>query len=258
VTLQHVGVYKNEPAMFDAINGAVGKAGVKEALVFIHGYNVTFEDASKRAAQLALDLDLPACILYSWASKGNAVNYMADSNDVETTVDRLQGFLDEVRRSTHADRIHIIAHSMGNRALLRAMQILALRYASGGGPRFNQVILAAPDIGVTQFRQLADAVVGRSDRVTLYASSRDRALQASKSALVNAEQRAGDSVPSLVIIPGIDSVDVSLVDTDFLGHGAYAKQRSLLNDIFDLLRYGVGPSQRFGFTPFGEGWRLEK
>jgi len=138
------------------------------------------------------------------------------------------------------------------------MQILSLRYASGGGPKFNQIILAAPDIGVAQFRQLAESVARRSDRVTLYASSKDLALRASKSALVNAEQRAGDSVPSLVIVPGIDSVDVSLLDTDFLGHSTYAQERSLLNDIFYLLRYGLGPAQRFGFAPLGAGWRLEK
>jgi esterase/lipase superfamily enzyme len=242
--------------MFYAINGDVEKADRKEALVFIHGFNVSFSDAVERAAQLAVDLDVPVPILYSWASKGNVRNYIADLNDVETTVDRLQQFLDELRRRTKADRIHIIAHSMGNTALLRAMQILSLRYASGGGPKFNQIILAAPDIGAAQFRQLAESVARRSARVTLYASSKDLALQASKS--LNAEQRAGDSVPSLVIVPGIDSVDVSLLDTDFLGHGIYAQERSLLNDMFYLLRYGLGPAQRFGFAPLGAGWRLQK
>ena len=45
------------------------------------------------------------------ASKGNVGNYTADLNDVETTVDRLRQFLDEVRSRTKADRIHIIVHS---------------------------------------------------------------------------------------------------------------------------------------------------
>jgi len=57
---------------------------------------------------------------------------------------------------------------------MRAMQILALRNANETKPPFDQVVLAAPDIGVAEFRTLAQFVLRQSRHVTLYANSKER------------------------------------------------------------------------------------
>ena len=58
----------------------------KEALVFIHGYDNTFENAARRTAQIAYDLGFDgAPILYSWPSAGRAADYPADEAAVEWT-----------------------------------------------------------------------------------------------------------------------------------------------------------------------------
>ena len=50
-----------------------------QALLFIHGYNVTFEDALHRTAQLAYDLKFPRpALCYIWPSKGATVLYTQD------------------------------------------------------------------------------------------------------------------------------------------------------------------------------------
>lgn len=42
----------------------------KRAFIFVHGYNVTFEDAAKRTAQISYDLAFDgAPIFYSWPSQ---------------------------------------------------------------------------------------------------------------------------------------------------------------------------------------------
>jgi hypothetical protein len=73
------------------------------------------------------------------------------------------------------------------------------------------------------------------------------------SKLINGGPRAGDSVPALVIVSGVDSIDVSAVDTDFLGtrHTYIAANRSVLTDVFYLLTTGLEPEKRFGMRGFG-------
>lgn len=143
--------------------------------MFIHGYNVSFEGAVYRTAQIAYDLGFAgAPVLYSWASNGNLLDYPGDVSNNEWTVAHLAGFLEDLAKAQDAATIHIIAHSMGNRALVQALAKL------GQALRFRQVILTAPDIDAGVFKQLADAVKLHSERVTLYVSSKDAALEASK------------------------------------------------------------------------------
>jgi esterase/lipase superfamily enzyme len=54
------------------------KPWTREALVFVHGYNVTFETAARRTAQLAYDLNFRGVpLMYSWPSKGILAGYPA-------------------------------------------------------------------------------------------------------------------------------------------------------------------------------------
>jgi esterase/lipase superfamily enzyme len=87
-------------------------------------------------------------------------------------------------------------------------------------------------------------VKGKAGRITLYASSKDDALKASKAA--HGEPRAGDS-DQMVIVDGVDSIDASAAATDFLGHG-YVFKNSILFDINNLFRHGKPPQQRDKLT----------
>lgn len=60
-----------EAAFHRALRERVAQSAEREAFVFIHGYNVTFESAARRTAQLAFDLGFDgAPIFYSWPSQG--------------------------------------------------------------------------------------------------------------------------------------------------------------------------------------------
>ena len=67
---------------YSGIRELVGRSSRKEAFVFIHGFNVDFDDAVYRTAQLAYDLGFDgAPILYSWPSVGKAtpIGYTTDA-----------------------------------------------------------------------------------------------------------------------------------------------------------------------------------
>ena len=72
----------------------VGRSRRKEAFVFVHGFNVSFEAAVYRTAQVAYDLNFDgAPILYSWPSVANPAKYPVDANNSDWTIDRGGGSL---------------------------------------------------------------------------------------------------------------------------------------------------------------------
>lgn len=242
-------VHPRDPGSFVAqLGDRVGRAARKEAFVFVHGYNTSFRDAARRTAQLAYDLAFDgAPILYSWPSLGQETAYPADEGNAEWTVPHLMKFLDEVVSLSGTRTLHLIAHSMGNRVVVGALRDMARMPRSSSPPQFRQVVLAAPDIDAGVFRQLAQAIVAPADRVTLYASSKDAALAASRK--FHRQPRAGESGDRVVVVPGVDTIDVSGVDASLLGHSYYGDNRSVLSDLFRLIRDGAPPGQRFGLVP---------
>jgi esterase/lipase superfamily enzyme len=239
-----------EPAdrFFTDLHECVGRSSQKSAFVFVHGYNVGFEDAARRTAQIAYDLKFEgAPIFFSWPSQAGILEYAVDETNVSWAAPHLLRFLTDVAEKSGAERIHLIAHSMGNRALTSALRDLSLMQKSDE-PTFDEVVLTAPDIDADTFiNDIAPAVVKTARRVTLYSSSNDEALIVSKK--VHGYPRAGDSGSQLVVLPGIDTVDVSAVDTSLLGHTYYGDNSTVLADIFELLSASKPADQRHWLRP---------
>ena len=85
------------------IRGMVSRSPLKDALVFIHGFNVAFEDAVFRTAQMAHDLEFKgAPILYSWPSNTgeNPVGYNKAQGNSDWTASHLDYFLRDVTSKT--------------------------------------------------------------------------------------------------------------------------------------------------------------
>ncbi len=234
---------KDSKAFFSRLRDRVEQGVSKDAFVFVHGFNVTFKDAARRTAQLAYDLRFQgAPIFYSWPSQGGLFQYAVDETNVVWTVPHLREFLKEVANQSGAQSIHLIAHSMGNRALTSALRELSLEM-QGASPLFHEVVLTAPDIDREIFcRDIAPAIVSTARRVTLYASSNDEALVLSKQ--VHGYPRAGDTGDGLVVIRGIETIDVSAVDTSLLGHNYYGDNATVISDMIDLVRNSKSARER--------------
>lgn len=229
------------------------------ALLFVHGYNTSFEDAARRTGQLSYDLGFNGgATLYSWPSQGRLAAYWRDEANCEWSAANLRAFLQDYFARHRRRQVFLVAHSMGARLLTAALAGL-LAQPAPRLPARAQLILSAPDIDSAVFRRdLAPLLAGPFGPLTLYASSADLALSASQK--LHGYPRAGDSGAGLLVLPGMETIDASGVDTGFIGHSYFAEQRTLLSDLFYLVRQNARASQRFGLSevsgPAGRYWRF--
>jgi len=255
-------VPQKEAPFFQDLKSRTETSKKREALVFVHGYNVTFEDAARRTAQMAYDLafDGPAAF-FSWPSKGTYEGYPADETTIAWATPHLKTFLEEIATNSEAKTVHLIAHSMGNRGLMDALGMIAESARPTAQSKFQEIVLAAPDIDKDIFvRDVFPRLAKFSSRVTLYSSSRDKALLASTK--FHQYPRAGDTGDGLVIMKDLDTVDATHVDTSFIGHSYFAENRSVISDMFYLIGERLPPQMRFGLEPVkdarGQYWRFKQ
>jgi esterase/lipase superfamily enzyme len=256
-----------ETALYDSVrffaelSDRIAASAARRAFVFVHGYNVSFEDAARRTAQIAYDLQFDgAPIFYSWPSRGRLTAYSVDETNAEWTVPHLKDFLKDLALHSKAEEIVLIGHSMGCKPLSGAFDLLAAESAGATGV-FREIVLTAPDINAKVFkRDIAPQMVAAGSLVTLYASSSDRALKISKK--YHGYARAGDAGSGLVVMPGVETIDATDVDSGFLGHSYYAEVRSVLADLYYLIKDGKRAAQRFSLQPVvtetGQYWEFRK
>lgn len=215
----------------------------RHAVLFVHGYNVSFEDAALRAAQMGTDLGISAMAFFSWPSQGTLGGYLADAATIEANERAIARYMADFVANCAATTVHVIAHSMGNRGVLRAVNVLSDAARTADSVRFGQFILAAPDVDIDTFSELSAAYSRLGRRTTLYVCARDRAVEASH--WLHRYPRVG-LVPPVTVIDGIDTVNVTNSDLTFLGHGYVADSRGVLIDMHNLLMRNVSPAERFG------------
>ncbi|SEC65717.1 Esterase/lipase superfamily enzyme [Rhizobiales bacterium GAS188] len=243
--LQHVERQERD-AFFAEIRNAMQAAtesGVSsQALFFLHGFNVSFEDAAIRAAQIGYDLKVTgATAFFSWPSRGSVALYPADEASIEASEAAITDFLVDFTSNCGAEKVHVIAHSMGNRGMLRALQRIAANAEMRGKVKFGQVFLAAPDVDRDLFLDLAHLYPAYAERTTLYASGAD--LPVHLSSKLHDAPRAGYFKP-YTVAADIDTVAVPDFDIDLLGHSYFAQAEALLHDLYDLMRNNTAPGQR--------------
>lgn len=241
---------------FDQLKQRISLSAQNDMFVFVHGFHNTFQDAAFRTAQIAYDLEFSgAPVFFSWPSQGNVLDYPTDENNVEASIQDLKHFLHNLKQNSSAQKIHLIAHSMGNRALTEAIKELGL--AGDGQHLFNEVILAAPDMDAKAFRDIVPQMSLSAQRITLYASSRDRALDVSRQFHGGEHPRAGESEPYPVAIEPLESIDVSSVSGS---HSYIADNGRVLTDLKALLNHSRVLDQSIADPVFvGEQdkfWRL--
>ena len=233
----------------------------KKAFVFVHGFNVSFEEAAKRTAQMSYDLSFEGTpIFYSWPSQGETSKYVHDGQNIEYSEPHIKQFIKDLLVKLPNHEIYLVAHSMGNRGLTKALVSL-FKENQGYAKRIKEIILAAPDIDAEIFkRDIAPNLVEYGNSVTLYASSTDLALIASKK--VNGYQRAGDAGNDIVIVDGIETIDATDMDTGFLGHSYFGSTRSVLGDIDLLIDHSLKADKRVGLkkevSTKGQYWKFKK
>ncbi|MCE9605233.1 MAG: alpha/beta hydrolase [Planctomycetia bacterium] len=241
----HVMLRRNEElkedAFFEQVRSSLADREVdrRNCFIFVHGYNVSFEKAALRTAQIHYDLKFAGVpMFYSWPSRANLRSYFSDRNEIGYSYEHVMKFLLDTAKRTDAKRIHVIAHSMGADAVGRAVLAMGDR-----GKIFDQIVLAAPDVDADVFReQIAPRLQKIANRTTLYCSRNDWALHASYA--FNDSPRLGDSSRGIMVLEGLDTVDASDIDTDLLGHSYYGDCMMMLGDVQLLMDKNLPPLER--------------
>ncbi|MCA9083900.1 MAG: alpha/beta fold hydrolase [Planctomycetaceae bacterium] len=232
---------QEDRAFFDDVRALLADVQTDgECFVFVHGYNVDFDSAARRTAQIHYDLKFRGVpLFFSWPSRASFRHYFSDRNEILVSRQAIREFLQDVAQRAGAKKVHVIAHSMGADAVCQAIAEL-----DGEGRVFEQVILAAPDIDADVFEhQLLPKMKPRARRTTLYCSSNDWALYASYH--FNDSRRAGDSRDEhLITSDGLDTVDASHMDTELLGHSYYGSCLPLIRDVGKILASNLSPPER--------------
>lgn len=237
VVLHKIFIY-NKNSFFNKLNQGIQESKRKSSFLFVHGYNTSFAEAAKRTAQISYDLKFDGeAVFYSWPSKENVAEYTRDEANIEWAQHDLEKFLKDYISRSGAEEIYLVAHSMGNRGLTRAI-VNVVREHPEYKDKIKEIILAAPDIDADVFkRDIAPKMVQTVEKpITLYVSSDDLALKASKE--VHGYARAGDPDDGLILMNGIETVDATGIDTSFLSHSYFADTSSIIADIYDLIQSG--------------------
>ena len=235
-------------AYLDALRKQVKGSPSRDVFVFVHGFNCSFEDAARRTAQLAYDLDFDGTpMMYSWPSQASTTAYTIDEAAVNVSGRKMAQFLEDVVAQSGAERVHLIAHSMGNRALIEALQTYMAKHdAKDRKKAFGQVVFTAPDVDRDYFTDVIDSLRDTASRVTLYASDRDLALKSSQA--LHGAPRAGMAGVNIITRQGLDTIDMSSVEADMLGHNYFAADSGAIYDLFRLLWRGDPPAKRCGMS----------
>lgn len=253
--LREVRPFAGADTIFAEMLSALKRSGRSEVLLFVHGFNVSFRAAVERSAQLAVDLDIDgATALYSWPSQASVLSYFVDRNNLlESYVEDLATFLARIATELRPASLLLIAHSMGNEFLLSALQVLQRRL--GGAFHASDVVFASPDVDREDFVNRVTPLVSVADRMTLYASKRDRALQISE--FLQSYDRAGNA-STAALVPGIDTIDTTFASKGLIGHADFAG--SALDDLRAIAWTLLPPDRRALLAPAaldnGMLWRM--
>ena len=231
----------SEAEFLEGVTEQVVRSRQKDLLVFLHGFNVSFEAAVARTAQVAMKIPFNGAVVsYCWPTQCGIFNYNDDEPINKASVAPFTQFLETLRNGVPSEtRIHIVVHSMGNRIVMESLNQFP---TSQSRKPFGHIVLCAPDVGHRDFLAWAPGVVTQSERVTLYANSGDSALIVSKG--LHAEKRAGDAEVPL-IVPGVETIDCSRIEDSLAGHSYYGDNRDVTTDLFMLLKEDLPPSKRF-------------
>jgi len=187
----------------------------RDVLLYVHGFNQSFETAALDAARLSDGLKFRGdTMLFSWPSKNSLLNYIYDRESALWSRDALEDMLDALMADSSVGTIHVVAHSMGTMVTVEALRQLYDRRAAMMGSRFGAIVLASPDIDMDGFKSSVVRLGGFSKRVTVLTVASDRALSTMRD-MAGGVTRVGIAEKAQLEALGLRVIDAS----DYAGGG---------------------------------------
>jgi esterase/lipase superfamily enzyme len=206
------------------ISGRIGAN--RDVLLYVHGFNTSYDEARFRLAQIAADARFGGvAVLYTWPAAGSLLDYGAAKESATIARDALSKVIRRLSEVPDIGRVHILAHSMGAWLAMEALRENALTGSRDLNGKLGDVMLAAPDIDLKVFRQQ----LARLDpsHVSVLVASNDRALSLSRR-LAGGRPRLGALDPddpndrAALEELGVRAYDLAPESTGWIGHATYA------------------------------------
>lgn len=215
------------------ISGRVGAD--RDVLVFVHGFNTSYDEARLRLAQIVADGRFGGVpVLFTWASASQFLAYEGDKQSATIARDAFVELLANLGKTPGVGRVHVLAHSMGGWLAMETLRQNAIAGNPTLNGRLGEVMLAAPDIDIAVFRQQMARLQGA--RISVFATPDDRALNLS-SRLAGLRPRLGAIDPAKsadraeLQRMGVRIYDLSQFSGGFIRHGVYADAPSVIRTI---------------------------
>jgi esterase/lipase superfamily enzyme len=244
---------------FDAIKAAVIRRTELNTFVYVHGFRTSFKTALESAAQIATDIGFRGpIVVFSWPSDNSVFSYLNDAEEVDGSRGNFDKVIKLLASVDERLRIHILTHSMGGRLVTKHFE-RPDPTPTGAGSKVFHLILAAPDVRVSNFDNALEGMQKQSKRLSLYASQYDQALLCSQWA--NRGPRAGQGGDDRVVRKDLDTIDASNVERGTwyerlvayactpYGHGYISQNPAVLADLYELLTYNTAPTGRQRLRP---------
>ncbi|MDL2409405.1 alpha/beta hydrolase [Rhizobium calliandrae] len=204
------------------------------AIVFIHGYNNTYEDSVFRFAQIVHDSDMHATpILFTWPSRARVTAYVYDKESTNYSRTALEQTLRVLAQDPEVKDITILAHSMGTWLAMESLRQMGIRDGHVD-PKIHNVILASPDLDIEVFAKQFIEMGEPRPKFTLFVSQDDRALAASRFISGDVGRLGGinpteEPYRSRLEKAGITAIDLTKVKTgDSSNHGKFAESPEIV------------------------------
>ncbi|WP_031481462.1 alpha/beta hydrolase [Maridesulfovibrio frigidus] len=217
--------------MSDNIDIRFADNSEKATLVFVPGYNISFEETALLTARVTYKLQFNgATLFYSWPANGSKLDYISDEQTAKNARPQLLEFLTEVATQTDTNAIYLVGHSMGCLPLSEVFVDLKSSLDPDDMEKFKELFLITPDINRNVFtNQIMSLMAGTETKITAYGSNRDKGMKESHS------QRAGvrlaDVKTDLAPIKGLKFIDATAMETSIDGTKYYEKKGTVLGAI---------------------------
>lgn len=240
--------HHHDNAWLSQISRQLDRNPQRNITIFVHGYNTELIDNTLVAAEIYHYLGHHgAMVSFEWPSTSKLLQYIQDKGNANFSTRHFRTMLSNLAHECSADSITIIAHSAGSPIVVNAMRELRLidddltpdqvrsKY------KVDRVVLAAPDMDLMAFLNATrDGFHEVAQRVAVYASPQDRALQFSEKLYGNL--RLGRAVNNLepwektmlLDTPGIEMIDASVAEENyktFLRHSYFHRDPWISSDI---------------------------
>jgi esterase/lipase superfamily enzyme len=216
------------------VGQASDAGGVRDVLLYVHGFNETFEGATLDAARLSDALGFRGdTVLFSWPSRASLLSYMADRESAIWSRDALEETLDTLLSNPGVGRVNIVAHSMGGMLTVEALRQVHARN-NGYMGKFGAVVFASPDIDIDGFSASVRRMGDLHRRMTVVTATDDRALAIS--AGLAGGRRVGGVEKARLEELGIEVVDASGLSKGLLRHDLFLSDATVQKVISKAIR----------------------